>query len=55
MGNPQAMMQKMLENNPNTAELTQLLQASGGDPEKAFRKKAEEMGLNADEIIEQLK
>lgn len=41
----------MMQNNPNVKELNNLIQQSGGNPEVAFRKKAEEMGINPEEII----
>ena len=54
MGNPQAMMEQMLKNNPNVAEINKLIEANGGDVERAFRVKAEEMGVNPDEILKVL-
>lgn len=55
MGNPQAMLGQMLQNNPKMKEVQKLLEESGGDPEKAFRAKAKEMGVNPDDIINLLK
>ena len=55
MGNPQAMLGQILQNNPKMKEVQELLEKSGGDPEKAFRAKAAEMGVNPDDIINVLK
>lgn len=55
MGNPQAMLGQMLQNNPKMKEVQKLLDEAGGDPEKAFRAKAKEMGVNPDDIINVLK
>ena len=55
MGNPQAMLSQMMQNNPQIQEVQKLIQESGGDAEKAFRKKAEEMGVNPKDIIDLLK
>lgn len=55
MGNPQAMLGQMLQNNPKMKEVQKLLEESGGDPEKAFRAKAKDMGVNPDDIINLLK
>lgn len=55
MGNPQAMLSQMMQNNPRAKELQDLIQQYGGDPEKAFRAKAQEMGVNPDEIIKMLR
>ena len=55
MGNPQAMLGQMLQNNPKMKEVQKLLEEAGGDPEKAFRAKAAEMGVNPDDIINALK
>ena len=51
MKNPQEMMKNLLNNSPQGAEINRLLKESGGDAEKAFRKAAEEKGLNPDEIL----
>ena len=55
LGNPQAMMEHVLKNNPKGAEINRLLQEANGNPEKAFRDKAKEMGVNPDEILDLLK
>ena len=55
MGNPQALISQMVNNNPNMAEIQKLIQQNGGDAEKAFRNKAQELGVDPDEIINILK
>lgn len=53
-GNPQA-INKMIENNPNIQEVKKLIEENGGDAERAFRQRASEMGIDADEFINALK
>lgn len=45
---------KMLQNNPNMKEVNELINKYGS-PEKAFRCKAQEMGINPEDIINLLK
>lgn len=52
--NPQHILQQMMMNNPKMQEINNLIQQYGS-PEKAFRHKAEEMGIDADEFIGLLK
>ena len=52
--NPKQMIQNMMMNNPNMKEINNLIHQYGS-PEQAFRAKAQEMGLNPDEIINMLK
>lgn len=49
--NPQAMLNTMMQNSPQMSEVNKLLQQAGGDAEKAFRLKAQQMGLNPDEAV----
>lgn len=53
--NPQAMMTQIMQQNPQYAQLAQIIQQSGGDPQKAFYAMAQKMGVNGDEIINMLK
>lgn len=53
-GNPQA-ISKMIESNPNMQNVKKMIEDNGGDPEKAFRNAAKEMGIDADEFINALK
>ena len=55
MGNPQAMLNQLMQSNPQMQQVMELVNQSGGDPKAAFYKKAEEMGVNPDEILSMLK
>ena len=52
ISNPQAMVQKMLNENP---QVQSLIQAANGNPETAFRNLANQMGVDPNEIIDMLK
>lgn len=52
ISNPQAMAQKLLQENP---QLASMIQAANGNPEQAFRSYADKMGVNPDEIINMLR
>ena len=52
--NPQAMLNQMSMSNPQLAGI--MRQIKGGvNPEQLFRQKAQQMGLNPDEVINALK
>ena len=55
LSNPKGMVEYMLKNNPNAAEINKLIQNNGGDLEKAFRAKAKEMNVDPEQIISALK
>lgn len=46
--NPQALIQNMLQQNP---QIRTLIQQSGGDPKTAFYNLAKQRGINPDEIL----
>ena len=52
--NPQQALQQMMMNNPKMQEVNNLIKQYGS-PEQAFRHKAQEMGINPDEVINLLK
>ena len=54
-GNPQMMMQQMLQNNPQYAQVQRLISDNGGDAQKAFYTLANQMGINPEEILNALK
>lgn len=54
-GNPQAMLQSMVQNNPQMKQVMDLVSQSGGDPKTAFYRMAEEKGVDPDEILSLLK
>ena len=49
--NPQAALEGMMANNPQFAQVKNIVEQRGGDPMKAFREMAEENGLDPDEIL----
>lgn len=53
--NPQAMLNQMLQNNPNYKKIQELGQQYNGDYEKAFRDTAKTMGVDPDEFINNFK
>ena len=54
-GNPQMMLQQLLGNNPQYAQIMNIIQQNGGDARTAFYRTAEQMGVNADDILNALK
>lgn len=54
-GNPQAMMNQMLANNPNYAKALELVRQNGGDAQKAFYNLANQYGVDPNEILNSLK
>lgn len=50
-GNPA----QLLMNNPQMRQIMEYVQANGGDAKAAFYKKAEEMGVDPDTILSQLR
>ena len=54
-GNPQMMMNQILQQNPKYAQAMQLVRDNGGDPQKAFYSLANQMGVNGDEILNSIK
>ena len=51
--NPSLAMQQML-NNPQYAQVTKLIQDSGGDPQKAFYSLANQLGVDPQQILNEL-
>jgi hypothetical protein len=45
----------MIQAMPQYKQVMDYVNANGGDPKEAFYKKASEMGINPDDIINQLK
>ena len=54
-GNPQAMLAQMAQNNPQIGQAVQLINQSGGDPQKAFYALCKQRNVNPDEILGMLK
>ena len=51
-GNPQMMINQMLSQNP---QVQQIIQQYGGDPKQAFYGMCQQMGVDPQEILNQLK
>lgn len=54
-GNPQMMLTQMLCNNPKYQEVMQYINNNGGDAQAAFYKMAQEMNVDPNEILNQLR
>lgn len=54
-GNPQAMMDQMLRNNPNYSRALELVRQNGGNAQKAFYDLANQYGVDPNEILNSLK
>lgn len=55
VGNPQAMLQMLIQNNPQMRQVMTLINQSGGDPKAAFYKLAQEKGIDPQQILDMLK
>ena len=53
--NPVAMMNSMVQGNPNLKQVMDFINQSGGDPKKAFYALAEQKGIDPQEILNMLK
>lgn len=54
-GNPQAMMNQMIQSNPNYRKAMEYINQNGGDPKSAFYNLAQERGVDPNEILNMLK
>lgn len=54
-GNPQAMLNQMMQNNPQLQDAMRLVKQAGGDPKKAFYDLAQQRGVDPDEILNMLR
>lgn len=54
-GNPQAMLQSMVQNNPQMKQVMDIVSQSGGDPKTAFYKMAEEKGVDPEQVLSMLR
>ena len=54
-GNPQAMLNQLVQTNPKMKQVMDYVNASGGDPKAAFYRLANEKGINPQSILDQLK
>ena len=53
--NPQAMLNQMIQNNPQYSQISRLIQESGGDPQKAFYALANQLGVDPGDVLNMLK
>lgn len=53
--NPQAMMNQMMQNNPQMQQAMNFINQHGGDAKKAFYALAQEKGIDPQEILKMLK
>ena len=53
--NPQAMLNQMMQNNPQMQQAMKLINQHGGDAKKAFYSLAQERGIDPQEILKMLK
>lgn len=54
-GNPQAVLNQMIQNNPQMRSVMDLVKQSGGDPKKAFYDLAQQRGVDPNQILDMLK
>lgn len=53
--NPTAMLNQMVQSNPQLKQVMDIVNANGGNPEKAFYATAEKYGVDPQEILNMLK
>ncbi|MBP5709558.1 MAG: hypothetical protein J6W84_01065 [Bacteroidales bacterium] len=53
--NPDAMLRMLAQNNPQLRQAMDLVEQSGGDPEKAFYALCQQKGINPQQILSGLK
>ena len=54
-GNPQAAMSQLMQSNPMMAQVMQYVQQNGGDAKAAFYKAAQDMGIDPNSVLSQLR
>ena len=54
-GNPEAMLNQMMQNNPQYSQVMKLVNDNGGDAKKAFYAMANQMGVDPEQVINALK
>ena len=54
-GNPQLMLNQLIQQNPQMQQVMQIVQKYGGDANKAFYALAEEKGIDPQQILDLLK
>ena len=54
-GDPQAMINQLMQTNPQMRNVMSYINQSGGDPKRAFYRKAQERGVDTDEILKMMR
>ena len=54
-GNPQMMLEQMMQSNPQMKNIMNYINQNGGDPKQAFYKMAQEKGIDPNQILNFLK
>lgn len=54
-GNPQMMLQQIMSNNPQYAQVMNIIQQNGGDPQKAFYAMANQLGVDPNDVLNALR
>ena len=54
-GNPEAMINQLMMNNPQLKEVMDIVNQYGGDPGKALKETAKQMGIDENDIIDLLR
>ena len=54
-GNPQAMLQSLIQSNPQMQQVMSLINQAGGDPKAAFYQLAQDKGIDPDQILAMLR
>ena len=54
-GNPQLLLNQLMQSNPNMKQAMEIVQQYGGNAEKAFYALAEQKGIDPKEILDLLK
>lgn len=52
---PNAMLRMLAQNNPQLRQVMDMIQQSGGSPQRAFYAACEQRGVNPQDILEMLK
>lgn len=52
--NPQAFLNQMLMGNPQLQQALNLIKQNGGDPKATFMSMAQQMGINPQDVLNQL-
>lgn len=53
--NPSAMLNNMMANNPQFAQVMNIVKENGGDPKTAFYSMADKMGVDPQEVLNMFK